>query len=177
MNREIEAKILNIDPKAIQEKLEELGAKLIQEVDLEQVYWLIPNSQKSVRVRRINSLGSTRLTLKDKAKDGFGYHEWETEIGDFDTAVSMLDTLFPEFDLRLEYSHKRQDWELDGAKVFINWYPKLSPLIEIETTSREKLYETAKKLGFHPDELVDKGAVSLLREKLDLKQGSRVKLE
>ncbi len=177
MHREIEAKILNIDPEKVQKKLRELGAILTQELDLEQIVWWIPNTKdkSSVRVRK-GSDGSIRLTMKQKVSDGLGYKEWELDISNYEYTAAIIDELLPSPDLRLEYPHHRQDWHLDGALINIDWFPKLAPLVEIEAQSEEQVREIANRLDFNSSDLINKGVVSLLFEKLGLKIGDKLKL-
>ena len=177
MHREIEAKILNVNPEEVERKLRELGAKLDRELDLEQVVWWIPNTDKkgNVRVRKASD-GSIRLTTKQKVLGGLGYNEGEVEVSNYEHTIAMIDMMIPQPELRLEYSHHRQDWYLDKALINIDWFPKLAPLVEIEAESEEKVRAIAEKLGFDPLRLVNKGVVSLLFEELGLKIGDKVKL-
>ena len=177
MHREIEAKILNVNPGKVQEKLRELGATLKQELDLEQIVWWIPNTEKrsSVRVRKASD-GSLRLTMKQKVTDDLGYNEWELDVSDYENAIAVIDALLPNPELRIEFSHHRQDWYLGGTLINIDWFPKLAPLVEIEAESEEKVREVAEQLGFSSSQLLNKGVVSLLFEELGLKIGDKVKL-
>ncbi len=175
MHREIEAKILNIDPEAVEGRIKELSGVLEREIDLEQVYWRISKSNLGVRVRK-SSEGRITITMKEKVQDGSGYNEWESKIENYETVVAIIDHLVPSPDLRLEFSHHRKDWKLEGAEININWFPKLNPLMEIETKSEEHLVEIAEKIGFKKEQLVDRGAVSLLFDELKLKIGDKIKI-
>ena len=176
MHREIEAKILNIDPEKVESRIKELGGVLEREIDLEQVYWRLPNSSgMGVRVRK-SSEGRITITMKEKVQNGSGYIEWESKIENYETVVAIIDRLIPSPDLRLEFFHHRKDWGLDGAEININWFPKLNPLMEIEAKSEEQLRELAEKIGFKQEQLVDRGAVSLLFDELKLKIGDKIKL-
>lgn len=172
-HREIEAKILDVDPKAVQAKLKALGAKLEQEVRLAQVIWLI--EEGSIRVRKSTD-GSIRLTFKKQVPGKLGYEEWEIDIENYETAVSMFDQIIPSPRLRLEFPHKRQDWYLDGALININWFPAVLPLVEIEAKSEKQVRDIARRLGFVPKNLINKGIITILREILNLKDGDKVKL-
>ncbi|MBU1146676.1 CYTH domain-containing protein [Patescibacteria group bacterium] len=177
MYREIEAKILDIDPGVVERRIQELGGVLKREVDLEQVIWWVPNSKKgeSMRVRRASN-GFITITLKEKVENGSGYNEWESPIENYEIVVEIIDHLIPAPDLRLEFFHHRKDWDLDGAEININWFPKIKPLLEIETSSEEHLGKTAEKLGFGREQLVDRGIISLLFEELKLKIGDKIKI-
>ncbi|MBI4059279.1 CYTH domain-containing protein [Candidatus Microgenomates bacterium] len=176
MHREIEAKILNINPKVIQAKLKKLGAKLERELDLDQVVWWVPGEgRKSLRVRKASN-GSIQLNLKSNFADGLGYHEWETDVKNYEYTIAMMDQILPVPDLRVEYGHHRQDWYLDGVLINIDWFPRLKPLVEIEAESEEKVYEIAEKLGFKKEDCLDEGVVSLLFKEFKLKRGQKVKL-
>ena len=177
MHREIEAKILNINPEEVQEKLRGLGAILKQELDLEQIVWWIPNTEKrsSVRVRKASD-GSIRLTMKQKVTEGLGYNEWELDVSNYEHTAAIIDALLPNPELRLEYSHRRQDWYLGDTLINIDWFPRLAPLVEIEAKSEEKVREVAEQLGFNPSQLLNKGVISLLFEEFGLKIGDKVKL-
>ncbi len=172
-HREIEAKILNVNPGLVQQKLKELGAKFDQEVRLDQVLWL--TKQGSIRIRK-SSDGSIRLTFKKLVPGKLGYQEWEIDVENYNTAVSMFDQIIPKPDYRLEFPHKRQNWYLDRTLININWYPRVKPLVEIEAKSEKKVRDVAKLLGFDPKNLVNKGIVTILSETLKLKKGQKVKL-
>lgn len=175
MHREIEAKILNVNPEEVQQKLRDLGATFERELDLEQVIWWVPDEQRSsIRVRK-SSDGAIRLTMKRHA-EGLGYYEWESDISDYENTVTIIDALVPHSNLRIEYAHRRQDWRLEGALINLDWFPKLAPLIEIEAESEEKVRTIAGKLGFSLSQLVNKGVVSLLYEELGLKKGDKIKI-
>lgn len=177
MHREIEAKILDVDPVAVEDKLREIGAEFEKELDLEQIVWWAGDKEKSsIRVRR-SSDGLVRLVMKRDAPQGFGYLEWETDVSDYEVTIKIVDALLHSPDLRIEYAHRRQDWRFDGALVNIDWFPKLAPLVEIEAESEEKVKTVARALGFDPSKLVNKGVASLLYEKLGFKKGDRVKVE
>ncbi len=177
MHREIEAKILNVDPDKVKETLKAIGATFHGAWDLHQIAWLMQGEgfRASVRVRR-SSDGSVRLTMKQKVNNGSGYNEWETAVENFDTTVAIIDFLLPNPDLRIEFSHHREDWRLADVLININWFPKVAPLVEIEAPSEELLRQTAEKMGFNPDMLVDKGIVTLFMEQLGIQWGQKIKL-
>lgn len=170
-HREIEAKILNVNPEEVKAKLKSLGAALESEVDLEQVIWWPKGNKKtSIRVRRDKSDNAT-LTMKEKVDNELGYHEWESKISGYNQVMEIIDFLLPDPDLRIEFSLHRENWRLGHTLITVNWVPKLDPFIEIEAESEEMVGEVAQKLGFSKDTLLNKGIVSLLFDKLNLKGG------
>ncbi|GEM_PF-3843286 len=180
MHREIEAKILNIDPEIVRDKLKKLGAQFEGERHMQNVIWWIPTGnaldQKSIRVRKFIG-GPVRLGMKHKVHAGSGYKEWETDVAHFENTVAIIDELLPHPDLRIEFSHRREDWRLEGALVNLDWFPKVPPLLEIEAESEEQLRALAGKLGFSESDLVDKGIVTLIFRALNLKIGDRIVLK
>lgn len=169
-HREIEAKILDINLEEVKNKLRELCAICERETDLTQVIWWIRDSEVSVRVRK-RSDGVIRLTMKDKAKDGFGYQEWESDVSEYEKTIAIIDRLLESPGIRIDFSHHREDWNLDGALISLNSVPNINPFLEIEAESEERVKEVAEQLGFESNVLIDQGMVQIILERLNLKPG------
>ncbi|MBI3290264.1 CYTH domain-containing protein [Candidatus Microgenomates bacterium] len=168
--REIEAKILDINLDEVKNKLRELNAVCEREIDLEQVVWWIRDKTTSLRVRK-SSDSKIRLTMKEKVKDGWGYNEWETDISEYEKTIAIIDNLIPEPELRMAFSHHREDWLLDGVGICLDTIPKINPFLEIEAESEERVKEIATKLGLNPNDLIDQGMMQIILERLNLKPG------
>ena len=150
---EIELKFLDINVAEITRKIEKLGAQKKYEADLESYYFVAPgfsgsdSNQKGLRVRRIGE--KSFLTYKNPAKfsDKMSIREeLETEVGDFETMVKILEKLgFTKGALtkkhRIHYELGDVHFELDTQLGV-----KIPTYLEIETRTEEAMIEICQKL-------------------------------
>lgn len=152
MAHEIETKVLDIDPKAIMARLDELGGTKILDTTLI-VDWYRPkgvNEGEDPWFLRIRSDSSGRHEVTWKAKSSIlGASRKHKEIN-FDVAQpEKLADLFEELGLEC-YAHQEKkrvsftfkDWRFD-----IDTYPKMPPYLEIEGTGEEHIREAMALLG------------------------------
>ncbi|MEO6761085.1 MAG: class IV adenylate cyclase [Candidatus Saccharimonadales bacterium] len=153
MQKEIEAKFLDVDFDDVRKKLEAAGAvcltpmRLMRRVTFDSAEMKARNGW--VRVRDEGD----RVTVTYKQVDELsvdGVFEVETIVEDFDAMVDIFkqtgiaDGSFQE--------SKRETWELDKAEIVLDEWPWLKPYIEIEGKTEEAIREVAKKLDFDWDQ-------------------------
>lgn len=150
MQTEIEAKWLNIDPAAIRQLLEKIGAKLIQ---TERLMVRRNFDYPDMRLDKINGWIRVRdegdkITLSYKQlsdRTVHGTKEVNVVVSDFDTTCSFLEAI----GLRQVSAQetKRESWKLGETEVEIDTWPWIPTFIEIEATDEDELFRVAKMLG------------------------------
>lgn len=168
---EYELRVLDIDPRDIKSKLKKLNARHIAERRYRRhVFETIP-STKGVWVRLRTDGETTTLAVKQISTDKVdGTKEWETKVDDFDTVLDMLHKI----GLRSKgyQENNRSEYELEGAQVCIDTWPKIPAYLEIEAQDVPTIEECAKKLGFKKSELT-----GMNNEKIYKKYGIDISIE
>lgn len=152
MNKEIEAKFLQIKVKEIRGKLEELGATLEFEERLMRRVAFDAGQNPDKEWARVRDEGD-KITMAYKSVDDdtniHGVKEVELIIDDFDTgrvflnSIGLQEKAYQETK-RLRYLLKDQNVEFD-----IDTWPGLETYIEIESDSELKVKKYAELLGFN----------------------------
>ncbi len=146
-NTEYELRVLEVDTDELQKKLEGLGAEKIGEYNYRRhVFEVIP-SVKGRWVRLRSNGRETTLTVKQIESDKVdGTAEWETKVDDFDIVFEML----LKMGLRSKgyQENRRIEYEIDGAQVCIDTWPKIPTYLEIEAAGKEEVLKCARRLGF-----------------------------
>lgn len=152
MQREIEAKFLNIDHSQLRTKLQKLGAKCEHPMRLmRRVMFDYPdhrfqknNQQQRLRVRDEGD----KVTITYKAKNKTDYsHEIETTVGSYNDMVNILEAIG-----LTTYSFqesKRETWQYKDVEVVLDEWPWLDTYIEIEGPSEEAIKSVAIDLGYN----------------------------
>lgn len=162
-NIEVEGKILNVTPKIVIDKL--IGAKAhfdglyhFQRY----VFDTIPvTKRKWVRLRTDGN--NTTLAVKEISDSTVvGTQEWETRVDDIDTTLIILEKIG--IKPRGFQENFRMRFTLNGCEVCLDFWPSLSPYLEIEAESEESLYSVARKLGIKESELTGLNTEDLYRE-------------
>ena len=157
---EIEAKWLDIDPKEIEKRLLKLGAvKKFDTVFRRKVFefpgWLLNKQGAWLRVRDEGdkvTLGYKRRMGKGEGgiKGDVGMEEIEVEVSDFEKTAQIFYKLGMEDKFYEE--NRRIEYEIDGVKVDIDFWPLLKPYVELEGKNWEEVYSLAAKLELKKDE-------------------------
>ena len=154
---EIEAKFLDIDVDKIQEKLKEFGAVKIGEflqkwATFDYPDWRLDKDLSWIRVRdegngEISLSFKKRLGAVDRnaSSNDEGMQEIQLKIDSFEKATDF----FKAIGLVIKHTaeKKRIRWVKEDTEFDIDIYPGLEPMIEIETTSQEKIKTSAEALG------------------------------
>lgn len=156
---EIEAKFLDIDVNKIQEKLKEFGAVKIGEflqkwATFDYPDWRLDKDLSWIRVRdegngEISLSFKKRLGAVDRnaSSNDEGMQEIQLKIDSFEKATDF----FKAIGLVVKHTaeKKRIRWVKEDTEFDIDIYPELEPMIEIETTSQEKIKTSAEALGLN----------------------------
>lgn len=152
MQLEIETKFYPVDPDKFRQKLKKAGAKLMIPKRLMRRVQFGSEMNPGVRgdYIRVRDEGNlVRLSLKVHAQVGgkvTDQRETEVEVSDFEKTVEIMKLAGL---IQTNYQETyREEWELEGAEVVIDWWPELEPYVEIETDSEKKLRILAEKLDF-----------------------------
>jgi adenylate cyclase, class 2 len=149
---EYEAKILDVDPLELTERIQDKGGRYVGRTLMRRhVYDIVPGDQS--RWIRLRDQGD-RVTLAVKqivTEDIDGTDEIEVEVSDFDTTSVLL--------LRLGFvpksyqENRRTSFVLGTTELEIDEWPRIPPYLEIEGRSREDVLATAHLLGFDEADL------------------------
>lgn len=174
--KEIEVKILEVNPVRIDKKLLELGAKKTFDGILRVKYF--DTSDSAIRAKgdlvRVRQFGEERVEVcyktNKRVESGFKVcDEYSLEAKKFEDAVALFRGLG--LDVTCEYEKKRIVYELNNmkggvnAEIVIDIYPKLPPFIEIETTDPQCVEKIIVDLGLENHERSTESINGLLRDK------------
>ncbi len=167
MNSEIEAKFVSIDHNEVREKLRGVGAVCEQPMRLMRraVFHNEAMVAKDAYVRVRDEGNRVTMTYKqfDDADSIHGVREIETEVGDFETAVAILEQTGLSKDTYQET--KRETWQLEDVEVVLDVWPWIDPFIEIEGPSEMAVRKTAEALGFDWSDAIFGGVASVYVQK------------
>ncbi len=162
-NIEYEAKIYDVDPADIIEKLTNLGAKEVGNYNFCRYVFDTMSAVPDRWVRLRSDGKQATLTVKEiTAATIDGTHEWEVEVSDMETTLEILAKIG--IKPRGYQENKRQEYDLDGAQVVIDRWPKLRPYVEIEANSVAEVVKTAALLGFTESDLITKSTSDLYKD-------------
>jgi len=174
MNKEIEARFLNIDKKKLTDQLTALGATDKGEVMLTEVIFYDednnwPDEGRFVRIRSTGDM--TKLTYKhNKAQTVDSAREIEFAVPDAELAEQFLTSI----DL-VAFRHqekKRHTFELNGVTIDIDTWPKVPTYVELEGPSEEALKSIAESLGFHWTDAVFDDARAIIQDRYHIPMGT-----
>lgn len=152
MGIEFEAKILDVDPDAIEAVIESLGGEFLGEaLQRRYVYDIDPGDQsKWIRLRDNGS--QTTIAVKRIAHDGIdGTDETEVTVDDFDTAARLLELIGKT--PKAYQENRRRSWRLGQCALEVDTWPMIPTYMEIEGPDVDAVTETAKRLGCDPEQL------------------------
>ncbi len=166
---EVEVKVLNIDVAAAEEKLKSLNAALLSEALLRTVYLDFPNNSLrnigvSLRVRKEEgdcfekSFVCLKKTLPGRVAKV--REELDVQVSSFEEALELLKSLGLRETLKLV--KKRKTYSLRDAKVMLDLYEGIPPLLEIEAANEEEVLRIAERLGYSKQDLKDWDVFALL---------------
>jgi adenylate cyclase class 2 len=166
MMKEIEVKILEIDPKEIVAKLKELGVKKIEAGHQSAVVFDYPDNKllKEKSVLRLRTIGNrTELTLKKKIAKGEYkvMEEIETTVGDSETVVRIFEELGMK---SKKYEKYRATYKLGNTKLEMDRCPSVPWFIEIEAPSEGEVKDAVEKLGFSMSQATSMTGFDLIKK-------------
>jgi predicted adenylyl cyclase CyaB len=158
--KEVEVKIVGIDPERVEASLNSLGASKIFEGDVETVFFDLPDKSLTagknlLRLRRIGD--ETTLTLKKFVQNGAAKvsDEYEVNVSKVETMRLILESLGLLPILRM-VKHRISYALQSGVRVDLDKYrgefSHIPDLIEIEGQDIETVRSHVKLLGFNPED-------------------------
>ena len=170
---ETETKILDVDKKAIGQKLDSLGAKVILDTKYT-VDWYWEKGTKEgeepwfLRLRT-ESEGNSEVTWKarsDKLGKSRTHKEINFKVGDAEAAGVFLK------ELQLElYAHQekfRTSWEYKDWRFDLDQYPGMPAYLEIEGKSEKHIQEAIKLLNLENHKASNEGERILIQTEYGL---------
>lgn len=159
---EIEAKILEVDPDEIAEKLDAIGAKHKFDTTVRSRFYDFPDGRIEqnglLRLRTVND--TAFVTLKrplDYEHESSQYDVKRLEEIEF-TVNDPSETEAFFYALGMEKIHesekRRQKWVKDGTEYVIDHYPGMPPLLEVEAPDEQALESAFHELGYDMVETV-----------------------
>jgi len=147
---EYEATFANVDKKQVRDKLKKIGGKLLKAEFLQRrITFSVPENTFKHSWARVRD-ESDRVTMSFKANTGNGINdqkEIELIIDNFQKGVDFLKKLGCK---KKSYQEtKREIWDLERTKIFIDEWPFVPPFVEIEGTSEKEVKIISEKLGFN----------------------------
>lgn len=163
-NQEFETKVLNIDVVEVVKKLRSLGAKERTEfLARRYVFDIDSKDTEFIRLREMDPKVYLTYKLKPHYKSDIGQTtEIEVEVSDFDKTSQILRKL--NFKRIFYIETKHHIFNLNGIEFSIDTWPKLSPLLEVEAKSIEKINEGLDLLGFSGKDVGDKDINLIYKE-------------
>ncbi|HIA91691.1 TPA: CYTH domain-containing protein [Candidatus Saccharibacteria bacterium] len=164
-NIEYEARILEIEPVPLINKLKALGAERVGDHFFRRHVFetLPPIAGRWVRLRT-NGKTST-LTVKQITSDKVdGTKEWETVVEDFESTLMVLEKIG--LKSKGYQENKRLEYRMGDVSICIDQWPKIPAYLEIEAPNKKSINETAKLIGYSDGDLC-----YLNPEKIYLKYG------
>jgi predicted adenylyl cyclase CyaB len=158
---EIEAKILEIDPKKIINHLEQMGAIKVFDGEVCSFFYDTPAGEISkrkdlLRLRRIGKdvvLTYKQFIVDNKVKQR---EEYEVEIGNLEQMDCILRSLG--FVVTEKVLKKRVSFKIDNTRVDIDVhlenYSYIPPLLEIEAPNVGEINKLAVELGYSSNNLL-----------------------
>ena len=163
--REIEAKILEIDPEEIIPRIEARGGQKSFEGEVRALYFDFPDGRLGAEqaVLRLRSLGEEcELTLKRVVSAAGAKESIETEIRpeSFEAAKRLLEGLGL-VQIREAKKHRIR-FDRAAFRYELDTYDGLPPLLEVEAPSTEELRSEVAALGLDPERLLAWNAFQVL---------------
>lgn len=166
MKKEIEATFLSVEKNAVREKLKTAGFELktpeyIMRRKTFDFSRVAPGRNKWGRVRQ----ESDKVTMTVKEVRGLGIndtYEVELVVNDFDTAASFFEAC--DIPAKAFQENKREVWTRDEVEVTIDTWPGLTPFVEIEAATEDRVRKVSSEFGFDFERAVF-GSIDLVYEK------------
>ena len=172
---EYEGRVLDINKEAVRRKLAGCGAELIAKKDYRRYVFNTIPAIKDRWVRLRTDGQQTKLTVKEMTSVTVdGVQEWETAVDDFETTLAMLEKIG--LKPKGYQENRRELYMLDGAKLSIDEWPGLKPLLEIEGHSKDEVYAMLNRLDLDSSKFTANSISQIYLDELDINLDSRPEL-
>ncbi|MBN1175321.1 CYTH domain-containing protein [Candidatus Woesearchaeota archaeon] len=157
---EVEVKILEVDRPKCEKILLDLGAEKIFEGTIKTVAFdngnkTLTTDKQFIRLRKENEKNVLGFKGRIKNKEAKVMEEIETEVGDFDKTVQILERVG--FTIWTQNTKDRISYKLEGVRFDFDKYNEeysyIPEFLEIEGENIEVIRKYAKILGFEDEEL------------------------
>ena len=154
--KEIEVKILDINPEEIRKKILDLGAEEVFNGQVDLVRFDYPDGrlEKNDTFFRVRRLGNRyELCFKNKQEESSQYkvrEEIEVITDNFEDTITIIERI----GLKKvhESSKHRESYKLGDVKFEIDTWKDIPTFLEIEAPTEEKVKEYVEKLGYTMDQ-------------------------
>jgi len=170
---EVETKVLEVEPKEIEQKLAALGAKMILDTRFA-VDWFKLKTERAeavswyLRIRR-DSEGHSEVTWKGKSEI-LGTARKHREINFFASEPSKMAEIFEALGLEA-YAHQekyRRSWVWRDFRFDLDQYPKMPPYLEIEAENEAAINEAIALLKLKKHKTSSEGEKLLIEKRYRL---------
>lgn len=160
MTIEYEARVLEINPEQMKQKILSLGGVEVRHALMRRYVYSIQQQDLSRFIRLRDTGFEVTLTYKEIKHDGIdGTEETELIVDDFDKADEFLARLG--FQEKWYQENYRSSFQLENARLEIDRWPRIPPYLEIEADSYEEVISIAEKLGFCQEQLVGENTLKI----------------
>ena len=165
---EHEAKILDIDPDAVERKIIDKGGRRLGERRMSRYVYDVTPGENGKWIRLRDNGTETTLAVKEITSDAIdGTHEIEVTVDDFDATNALLEMMG--FTAKSYQENKRVSFTLDGAQLEIDTWPQITPYLEIEAATKEDVIRVAELLGYSESDLTGENTIKIYaRHGIDL---------
>lgn len=157
---EHEAKILDVDPAAMEQLILDRGGQKVTERFMRRYVYDISPGDPAKWIRLRDSGEQATLTVKQIISDAIdGTHEIEVAVDDFAATNALLGMLG--FTPKSYQENKRTSFTLDGAQLEIDAWPRIPPYLEIEARSKDEVIRIAALLGYPETALTGENTIRI----------------
>lgn len=169
MSIEFEAKIMEIDPDAVEKLILSAGGEKGKQALMRRYVYDIHPEQRGHWIRLRDDGEKITLTVKKIHHDGIsGTEEEEIVVDDFERTNQLLQLMG--FKPSAYQENWRTSFTLNKVNLEIDQWPKIPPYLEIEGDSEDRVVHTASLLGFDEYKLTGENTVKIYeRYGIDLK--------
>ena len=172
---EYEGRVLDINKEAVRRKLAGCGAELIAKKDYRRYVFNTIPAIKDRWVRLRTDAHKNKLTVMEMTSATVvGVLVWETAVDDFETTLAMLEKIG--LKPKGYQENRRELYMLDGAKLSIDEWPGLKPLLEIEGHSKDEVYAMLNRLDLDSSQFTANSISQIYLDELDINLDSRPEL-
>jgi adenylate cyclase, class 2 len=169
MPTEFEAKVLDVDPTSMAQKIIAAGGRRAGgAVLLRRYVYDVTPGDRSRWIRLRDTGDESTIAVKEIRHDGIdGTDETEVVVGDFDVANALLAKLG--FVPRSYQENRRTSFTISEARLEIDEWPLIPPYLEIEASSRDEVLRVAGLLGYSERRLTAENTIGVYaRHGIDL---------
>jgi len=164
--KEIEVKILDIDPEVIVARLNELGAEKVEQGMVLASIFDFPDNRigqagSLLRVRKIGD--RTEMVLKKRIAKGEYkmMEEIETNVADYGVAVRIFKGIGLD---ETRYEKYRATFRLGQVKFELDKYPAIPWFMEVEAPDEDEVQAAVAKLGFSMSQTTSMDSFEVFRK-------------